>query len=73
MKALFWAGLVIAILGVASFFLSVPREEQHGIEVGGASVGVETQSSQRLPPYVGVIMIVGGLGMMLAGGRSRAR
>lgn len=71
MKALFWAGLVIAILGVASFFVSVPQREKHGVEIGGASVGIETKTSQRLPAYVGAVMIVGGIGMMLAGGRSQ--
>lgn len=71
MKALFWVGLVILILGIASFFVSVPQRERHGVELGGASVGIETKSSERLPKYVGLVMIVGGIGMMLAGGRSR--
>jgi len=71
MKALFWFGLVVLVLGVASFFIAVPQKHREGVKLGGASVGVETTRSDKLPPYVGVIMIVGGIGMMLAGGRGR--
>ncbi len=69
MRPLFWVGLVILILGVASFFISVPRSEKHGVTVGGASVGVEVKDRQKLPPAAGAALIVGGVVLMAVGGR----
>ncbi len=69
MKALFWAGLIVLVLGIASFFVAVPSREKHGVSVGGASVEIQTDSSQKLPPYVGVILIAGGIVMAVAGAR----
>ncbi len=60
------------ILGIASFFVTLPEKHQEGIRVGGASIGVQTTTTQKLPAYVGVIMLVGGISMILAGS-SRAR
>lgn len=72
MKALLWIGLVVLVLGIASLFLSVPQRERHGVEIGGASVGVETTQSRRLPVWASAVMMVGGISMMLASRRSRA-
>jgi len=69
MKPLFLAGLVVLILGVASFFVALPHTENHGVKIGDASVGVQTKSSEKLPPAVGVVLVVGGIVMMVAGGR----
>ncbi len=70
MRPLFWVGIVAVVLGVASFFVALPNREEHGVKVGGASIGVQTTSKQKLPPYVGAILVAGGLVMMIAGGRS---
>ena len=69
MRPLFWVGLVALLLGIASFFVAIPNREEHGVKVGGASIGVQTTSKQKLPPYVGAILVAGGLAMMIAGGR----
>jgi hypothetical protein len=69
MKPLFLAGLVVLILGIASFFVALPHTENHGVKIGDASVGVQTRSSERLPPALGAVLIVGGIVMMVAGGR----
>jgi hypothetical protein len=66
---LFLAGLVVLILGIASFFVALPRSENHGVKIGDASVGVTTHSSEKLPPAVGAVLVVGGILMMVAGGR----
>ena len=70
MKALFLAGIVVLILGIASFFVALPHTENHGVKLGDASIGVQTRSSEKLPPAVGVVMIVGGILMMVVGGRN---
>jgi len=71
MRSLFWAGLVVLLLGLASFFVSLPEKHREGVSVGGAHIGVEETSSHKLPVWAGGIMVVGGIGMMLAGGRGR--
>jgi len=70
MKALFGVGLVVLILGILSFFVPIPRQENHGIKVGDAKIGVETQHSERLSPVVGAVVVIVGAGLMIAGKRS---
>ncbi|MEN6536662.1 MAG: hypothetical protein ABFD89_23605 [Bryobacteraceae bacterium] len=67
MKALFWIGLVVLILGVVSLVVPIPRNEREGFKAGGISIGVETQHSERVSPIVGAVMILGGIGTMVAG------
>ncbi len=69
MRGLFWAGLVIFLLGIASFFVPVPHNEKHGIQAGSVSIGVQTHENERVPPYVSAILLAGGVAMMIAGGR----
>jgi hypothetical protein len=71
MKGLFWLGLVVLILGVASLFVAVPQRERHGIEAGGASIGVEVKHDEKLPPWASALMIAGGVALMIAGGKRR--
>jgi hypothetical protein len=69
MKMLFWIGLAVLILGVASLVVPIPHNESDGFKVGGLSVGVETEHSEKLPPMLGGVMILAGAGMMIAGKR----
>jgi len=71
MKALFVVGLIIVVLGILSFFVPVPHTEHHGLDAGDIHVGVNTHHDEMLPPYVGVILILVGGGLMVAG-RKRA-
>jgi hypothetical protein len=72
MRILFWAGLVVLVLGILSFFVAVPKHDRHGVSVGGASVGIDLKHNERLPPWAGGIMIAGGIFMMISG-RQRSR
>jgi len=67
MKALFWIGVVVLILGVVSLVVPIPRSERDGFKVGGMSVGVETRHEEKVPPLVSAVMILGGIGTMVAG------
>lgn len=69
MKALFWAGLVVLILGIASFLVPIPHNEREGLRAGGLSVSVETQSEKKVSPMVSAVMILAGAGMMIAAKR----
>ncbi len=68
MKALFWIGLTVLILGLVSGG-PIPRTERDGFKAGGISIGIETQHSERLSPIVGGVMILAEAGMMIAGKR----
>jgi hypothetical protein len=67
MKMLFGVGLVVLVLGIASFFIPFPHRENHGIKVGDASIGVQTQHDEKLSPAISAVLILGGVGMMIAG------
>jgi hypothetical protein len=69
MKPLFWVGLVVLILGIASFVVAIPQRETHGIKVGDASVGVTTKSSEKVSPVIGGILCAVGAVLMIGGAR----
>ena len=67
MKALFPLGLVLIVLGVLSLFIAIPQTEHHGVKIGDASVGVETHHNEKVAPIVSAVLILGGVGMVVAG------
>ena len=67
MKALFFIGLLVLILGIASLVVSIPQSEREGVKVGGVSLGVETRHQEKVHPALSAVMILGGLGAMAAG------
>jgi hypothetical protein len=67
MKALFFFGLVVLILGVVSLFVPIPQTQHEGIKAGNVSLGVETHNSEKVSPIVSAVLILGGAGMMIAG------
>lgn len=69
MKAAFWIGLAVLVLGVASLLVPIPRNERDGITVAGVSIGVETRHSEKVSPVVSAVMILGGAGLTIAGTR----
>ena len=69
MKALFWIGLLVLILGIASFVVPIPHRDREGVTVGGVSLGVETRTEEKIAPVVSAAMIAGGLIALIAGSR----
>ena len=69
MKALFWIGLVVLIVGVASFVVPIPHWDREGVTVGGVSLAVETRTEEKIAPIVSAALIVGGLIALVAGTR----
>jgi hypothetical protein len=67
MKPIFWIGLVVLVLGVLSFVVPIPHKEHQGISAGGVSVGVETRHSRTVAPIISAVMLLGGVGLMIAG------
>ena len=72
MKVLFGVGLLVLVLGIASFFVPIPRRETEGLKAGDLNIGVEVQHNERVSPIVSTVLIVVGAGMMIAGRRPKA-
>ena len=69
MKALFFIGLIVLILGIVTIAVPIPHSERGGISVGGVSLGVETRHEEKIHPALSAVMILGGFGAMAAGKR----
>jgi uncharacterized protein YjeT (DUF2065 family) len=71
MKALFWLGLVVVIVGIVLLFVPIPHTEKHGVKAGDLSLGVETRTQEKLSPAVSGVIVLAGVGLMIAArGRS---
>jgi uncharacterized membrane protein len=67
MKGLSIVGVLLLVLGVLSFVVPLPHQEKHGIKVGDAKFSVQTESSEKLPSAVGIILIGGGVVALILG------
>ena len=67
MKALFWVGILLLVLGVLSLFVPVPHREHHGFSAGDVKIGVETQHDEIVSPFISAALILSGVGLMIAG------
>lgn len=69
MKPVAMIGAVLLVLGLLSFVVPVPHREDHGIKLGDAKISVQTDSSEKLPPAVGIVLIAGGVLALVVGSR----
>jgi hypothetical protein len=60
-------GALLLVLGLLSFVVPIPRRESHDIKIGDAKIGVQTESSEKLPPAVGIVLVVGGVLALVVG------
>jgi len=71
MKPLPLIGAVLVLLGVLSFVVPIPHSENHGVKIGDTKIGVETQSSERIPTYASVTLIGVGILALVLGSRKQ--
>jgi hypothetical protein len=69
MKALAIIGVVLVLLGVLSFIVPVPHQQDHSVKIGDAKVGVETQTSEKLPIAASIALIGAGVVALALGSR----
>ena len=69
MKALFWIGLVVLVLGLASLVVPIPQTQREGMKTGGISVELQTRHEETVSPIVSAALIVAAAGLMIAGKR----
>lgn len=67
MKALPMVGVLLLVLGILAFVVPVPHRENHGVKIGDAKLSVQTESSEKLPPAVGILLIGGGVVALIMG------
>jgi len=69
MKNLVFVGVLLLMLGALSFVIPLPHRENHGVKIGDAKIGVQTETSEKLPPAVGVVLLAGGVLTLVIGSR----
>jgi hypothetical protein len=64
-------GALLLILGLLSFVVPIPQREEHGVKIGDTKIGVQTESREKLPSAVGIVLVAGGvLALVLASRKS---
>jgi hypothetical protein len=71
MKLLVGVGLLVLILGIASFFIPIPRTEREGLKAGNVDIGVDVRHNEHVSPVVSTVFVVGGVALMIAGSRRK--
>ncbi len=71
MRGLLIFGIILIILGIASLFISIPHRQTSGVKIGGAQIGVQTQTSEPFPLPASIAIIVGGVILTAVGARAR--
>jgi hypothetical protein len=69
MKVLMVAGILLVVLGIASLFVPIPHNENQGINAGDVHIGVQVRHEEKVSPIVSAVLILGGVGLMIAGSR----
>jgi hypothetical protein len=69
MKTVSLIGVLLLVLGVLAFVVPIPRHENHGVKIGDTKIGVQTESTEKLPPAVGIVLLSGGVLALVLGSR----
>ena len=69
MKLLLWAGIIVLVLGIVSFFVPIPRHENEGIKAGNVQLGVQVRHDETVAPAVSITLVAAGVVMAIAGAR----
>ena len=69
MKPVAFVGVLLLVLGLLAFVVPIPHQENHGVKIGDTKIGVQTESSEKLPPAVGIVLLAGGVLALVFGSR----
>jgi hypothetical protein len=69
MKSITMIGVLLLVLGVLALVVPVPQRESHGVKIGDTKIGVQTESREKLPPAVGIVLLAGGALALVLGAR----
>lgn len=73
MKPIAIAGLVLIVLGLAALVMGgIPYTSRDTIiDIGPITATAETEKTLRVPTVAGVVAVIGGVALIVAGGRKR--
>jgi len=60
-------GIIVLVLGIVSFFAPFPHYHHEGVRLGDTRIGVTTERHERLSVGAGIVMVVVGAGLIIAG------
>ncbi len=69
MKGISATGVLLLVLGLLAFVVPLPHRESHDLKIGDTKIGVQTESREKLPPAVGVVLVAGGVLALVLGSR----
>jgi len=69
MKTLAIVGVVLVLLGILSFIVPVPHQQDHSVKIGDSKVGIQTQTSEKVPVAASVALIGAGVVALALGSR----
>jgi hypothetical protein len=52
---------------VLAFVVPIRHREDHGVKIGDTKIGIQTESSEKLPSAVGVVLLAGGVLALVVG------
>ena len=69
MKSTTLIGIVLLALGVLALVVPIPRRESHGVEIDNTKIGIQTETREKVPPAVGIVLLAGGAVALILGSR----
>ncbi|MDE2230397.1 MAG: hypothetical protein KGL11_15345 [Alphaproteobacteria bacterium] len=71
MRGLLIAGIVLIVLGIAGLAVNVVpiRHQEQVAKIGSLTINSEKETDYVIPNYVGIIAIVAGVALVVAGTR----
>jgi hypothetical protein len=63
-------GIIVLVLGIVSFFAPFPHRHHEGVKFGDAHIGVTTEHDEKIPVAAGVVLVLVGAGLIVAGSKS---
>jgi hypothetical protein len=69
MKSTTLIGIVLLMLGVLALVVPIPRRESHGVKIDNTKIGIQTETREKAPPAVGIVLLAGGAVALILGSR----
>ena len=69
MKSTSLIGIVLLILGVLTLVLPIPRRESRGVKIDDTKIGIQTETREKVPSAVGIVLLAGGAVALILGSR----
>ena len=69
MSSVSFVGVLLLLLGLLALVVPVPHRDDHSVKIGDTKIGIQTQHSEKLPPGVGVVLLLGGVVALALGAR----